>query len=69
LRICQFWHIIQDNDKSQYRLIYIAKFEEAIYVFHGITKKTSESTSDRDITLAKKRLGEINQHRQTSEKK
>ena len=47
---------LQDDDKSQYRLIYVAKFEEAIYVFHVITKKTSESTSTRDITLAKKRL-------------
>lgn len=60
---------LQDEDKSQYRLIYIAKFEEAIYVFHVITKKTTESTSKHDIALAKTRLGEIIKHRQTSKKK
>lgn len=60
---------LQDEDKSQYRLIYIAKFEEAIYVFHVITKKTSQTTSTHDIEIAKKRLGEINQHRKTSKKK
>ena len=60
---------LQDEDKSQYRLIYIAKFEEAIYVFQVITKKTSEKTSNSDIVMAKKRLNDILQHRQKSEKK
>lgn len=60
---------LQDDDKSQYRLIYIAKFEEAIYVIHVITKKTSEATSTHDITLAKKRLSEIAEHRKQSKKK
>ncbi|MBL0186758.1 MAG: type II toxin-antitoxin system RelE/ParE family toxin [Candidatus Obscuribacter sp.] len=60
---------LQDDDKSQYRLIYIAKFEEAIYVFHVITKKTSETTSTRDITLAKKRLSEITEHRKQRKNK
>jgi len=60
---------LQDEGKNQYRLIYVAKFEETIYVFHVITKKTTERTSDHDIELAKKRLSEINQHRQASKKK
>jgi len=60
---------LQDDDKSQYRLIYIAKFEEAIYVFHVITRKTTEGTSPPDIALAKKRLSEIIQHRQKSKQK
>ncbi|MBL0189660.1 MAG: type II toxin-antitoxin system RelE/ParE family toxin [Candidatus Obscuribacter sp.] len=30
---------LQDDDKSQYRIIYIAKFEEAVYVLHVITKR------------------------------
>jgi len=60
---------LQDEGKNQYRLIYIAKFEEAIYVFHIVTKKTTESTSKHDIELAKKRLSEIYQHRQASKKK
>jgi phage-related protein len=60
---------LQDEGKNQYRLMYIAKFEEAIYVFHIVTKKTTESTSKHDIELAKKRLSEIYQHRQASKKK
>ncbi len=60
---------LQDEDKSQYRLIYVAKFEEAVYVFYVITKKTSEATSTRDISLAKKRLSEITEHRKQSKKK
>jgi len=60
---------LQDEGKNQYRLIYVAKFEEGIYVFHVITKKTTEKTTDHDIALAKKRLSEINQHRQASKRK
>ncbi len=60
---------LQDEGKNQYRLIYVAKFEEAIYVFHVITKKTTETTSKHDIALAKKRLSEIIEHRQASKKK
>ncbi len=44
---------------SQYRLIYIAKFEEGIYVFHLITKKTSQRTNKLDIELSKRRYREI----------
>lgn len=58
---------LQDDNKSQYRLIYIAKFDEAIYVFHVITKKKTETTSQRDIELAQKRLSEIIQHRRQQE--
>ncbi len=59
---------LQDEDKSQYRLIYVAKFEEAIYVFHVITKKTSEATSKHDLDLARTWLGEIQNHRKASKK-
>ncbi len=60
---------LQDEDKSQYRIIYIAKFEEAIYVFHVITKKKTQRTSQFDIDLAKKRLSEIIEHRKRSEQR
>lgn len=60
---------LQDDDKNQYRLVYIAKFEEAVYVFHIITKKSTETTSTRDLILAKKRLSEITEHRKQSKKK
>lgn len=54
---------LQDEDKSQYRLIYTANFEDAIYVFHVITKKTSERTTSQDLQTARKRLAEIIEHR------
>ncbi len=57
---------LQDSNKSQYRLIYIAKFDEAIYVFHIITKKTTQQTSNKDIDIAKKRLSEIIEYRKKS---
>lgn len=60
---------LQDEDKSQYRLIYIANFDEGIYVFHVITKKTTEQTSPQDIQTAKKRLSEITEHRKKSKNK
>ena len=59
---------LQDDDKSQYRLIYIANFEEGVYVFHVITKKTTEQTSPQDIQIAKKRLKEIIGNRKKSNK-
>jgi phage-related protein len=44
---------------DQYRLIYIAKFEEAVYVLHVITKKKTQKTSQSDIEIAKKRFSEL----------
>jgi phage-related protein len=43
------------DDGDQYRLIYVAKFKEAIYVLHVITKKKTQQTSQHDIDLARKR--------------
>jgi len=38
-----------------YRVIYVAKFQEAIYVLHAFQKKSSK-TARRDIELAQDRL-------------
>ena len=43
-------------DGDQYRLIYVAKFEEAIYVLHVITRKKTQKTSKQDIDIAIKRF-------------
>lgn len=43
------------DNGDQYRLIYVAKLEEAIYVLHVITKKKTQKTSQQDIEIAKKR--------------
>jgi len=44
---------------EQYRLIYVAKFAEAVYVLHVITKKKTQQTSLLDLQLAKKRFKAI----------
>lgn len=55
---------IQDG---AFRTIYIAKFEEAIYVLHAFQKK-SQQTSRKDITLAKNRLQKLIAERKKNEK-
>ena len=59
---------IQDKDKSQYRLLYIATFPEAVYVIHVITKKTSEQTSKHDIDIARKRFNDLTTRRKLSKR-
>lgn len=41
-----------------YRVIYIAKLEDAVYVLHAFKKKT-QHTAKADIELAKRRLAEL----------
>ncbi|AUL66069.1 type II toxin-antitoxin system RelE/ParE family toxin [Escherichia coli] len=45
-----------------YRVMYVAKFEEAVYVLHCFQKKT-QTTSQSDIDLAKRRYKELVQER------
>src|SRR5271170_3192514 len=47
------------DDGDQYRLIYVAKFEEAIYVLHVITKKKTQKTTKQDLDIARKRYKEL----------
>jgi phage-related protein len=44
-------HLQTDN---AYRVFYIAKFQEAVYVLHAFQKKT-QKTSKQDITLGQQR--------------
>lgn len=44
--------------ENEYRVLYVARFEEAIYVLHAFTKKT-QKTSKKDIDLAKTRFLEV----------
>ncbi len=41
-----------------FRLMYVVKFEEAIWVLHAFAKKT-QKTSDSDLALAKSRYREL----------
>jgi phage-related protein len=45
-----------------YRAIYVAKFEESVYVLHCFQKKT-QATSQPDVQLARKRFRELIQER------
>ena len=45
---------IRIHGDGEYRVIYIAKFAEAVYVLHSFQKKT-QTTAPRDIALATKR--------------
>jgi len=46
------------DDSGSYRVIYIARLPDAVYVLHAFQKKT-QATAKRDIELAKKRFTEL----------
>jgi phage-related protein len=48
-------HEIRVHGNGEYRVIYIARFEEAIYVLHAFEKKTRR-TSRLDLDLARHRF-------------
>lgn len=49
---------IRVHEKNEYRVLYVAKFKESIYVLHVFIKKTQQ-TSKNDIDLAKQRYAKI----------
>ncbi len=49
---------IRIQEQGQYRIIYVAKFEDAVYVLHAFRKKT-QKTSGPDIDAGKRALGEV----------
>ncbi|MBD1854955.1 MULTISPECIES: type II toxin-antitoxin system RelE/ParE family toxin [Leptolyngbya] len=57
---------IRIRTEDAYRVFYVAKFKEAIYVLHAFQKKT-QKTSQRNIKLGQQRYQQMLQHRQTSE--
>ena len=46
---------IRIQSGNQYRVIYLAKLAEVVYVLHAFEKKT-QKTAKRDIELARQRL-------------
>jgi phage-related protein len=46
------------DDVGTYRVLYIARFADAVYVLHAFQKKT-RSTSERDLDLARTRYTEL----------
>ena len=54
---------IRVHAENEYRILYVAKFAEAVYVLHAFTKKTPQ-TAQRDIELAADRYRQLlAQHR------
>jgi phage-related protein len=50
------------DDSGTYRVVYIARFAEAVYVLHAFQKKT-RATSERDLELARTRYTELRRGR------
>ena len=48
---------IRIRQPDEYRVIYVAKFPEAVYVLHSFLKKTNK-TQDREIDKARKAYAE-----------
>lgn len=46
------------DDSGTYRVVYAARLADAVYVLHAFQKKT-QTTSKRDVELAKKRYSEL----------
>jgi phage-related protein len=46
------------DDSGAYRVIYLARLPEAVYVLHAFQKKT-QATSKQDIEVAKGRYAEL----------
>jgi len=47
-----------DKEKNTYRVVYVARFEEFIYVLHSFVKKT-QRTSREDVKIIKDRYREV----------
>ena len=55
---------IRIHIKGEFRVVYVAKYEEAIYVLHAFQKKT-QKTPKKDIDIAKTRFRELERERKT----
>jgi phage-related protein len=49
---------IRIHHEGQYRVIYVAKIHDAVYVLHAFLKKT-QKTRKQDVEIARRRLKEI----------
>ena len=46
------------DESGAYRVIYVARRTEAVYVLHAFQKKT-QTTSNRDLEIAKRRFAQL----------
>ena len=59
---------IRIHTAQEYRVFYVAKFAEAVYVLHAFTKQTRK-TLQRDIELAQRRYSELTRARSKPKEK
>ena len=52
------------DEAGTFRVIYVAKLADAVYVLHCFQKKTQE-TSEKDIKLARKRYDDLMKEKQS----
>jgi phage-related protein len=55
-------HELRLRLNGAYRILYVAKFEEAIYVLHAFEKRTRR-TAELDLSLARRRLAALTRYR------
>jgi phage-related protein len=55
---------IRIRTEDAYRIFYVARFAEAVYVLHAFQKKT-QKTSKSDIEIGQKRYQQMLQYRQS----
>ena len=53
----------EDANASAFRVIYVAKFQDAVYVLHCFQKKT-QKTSRGDLDLATRRYKDLKERKQ-----
>ncbi len=53
---------IRVHTEGEHRIIYLAKFEEGVYILHTFRKKT-QRTAKKDLDIARARFREVIQHR------
>jgi phage-related protein len=53
---------IRVHEGGEYRVLYVARFVEAVYVLHAFEKRTRQ-TRKADIDLARKNLASVIRHR------
>lgn len=59
---------IRIHTRTEHRIVYLAKFEEAVYVLHAFEKKTRQ-TSRADVALVRDRLGQVQALRRRSKER
>ena len=58
---------IRVHREGEWRVIYVAKFEKAVYVLHAFEKKT-QKTRQADIDLAQARYKEVEAYEKAKQK-